>query len=403
MLFFNAVLADGQRRHHHQKLRSSVERRLEERSDLILPIDNTQLHISLGSRGPELPPELQLLADGQQWLVSRRRLSESRNQWLWLEVRQNVTSSLRQERFSQLMLIAAACISILLTALLLRPVLYRGLVLPLNTLIGQLQNVEADTLAQNLPEADLQPQELRPIILAFNQLQQRLALAWQREKDFIDGAVHQLRTPITVISGHAQRLNLQPLPPKSERSVALIASESHRMAEILAVLRDLSRIDAGRLSLQLEPLDADEQLLAAYERCSSAALDRLRLPLPALDPELMFQADRMRLQQCLDALIANALLYSEGHVQLQSEIGDDEVILHVLDSGPGIVCAERELVLARFERGSTSVGTRGTGLGLALVDELVRAMGGDLLIADASGGGADLQLRFSLLTSRSEP
>ena len=72
------------------------------------------------------------------------------------------------------------------------------------------------------------------------------------------------------------------------------------------------------------------------------------------------------------------------------------LVLHVLDQGPGIDASERTSVLQRFKRGTSSAGTRGTGIGLALVDELMRAMDGELQIGDAPGGGADLQLRFRL-------
>ena len=93
-------------------------------------------------------------------------------------------------------------------------------------------------------------------------------------------------------------------------------------------------------------------------------------------------------------LIENALLYSSGVVQLQAEISDEWLVLHVLDQGAGIAEAERPIVMQRFKRGSSSVGTRGTGIGLPLVDGLMRAMSGELLIATTPAGGADVQLRF---------
>ena len=102
----------------------------------------------------------------------------------------------------------------------------------------------------------------------------------------------------------------------------------------------------------------------------------------------------MCLQECLQELIRNALLYSSGSVRLEASAEPDQLVLHVLDQGPGIDESERSLVLQRFKRGSSSAGTRGTGIGLALVDELMRAMDGALMISDAPRGGADLQLRF---------
>ena len=104
----------------------------------------------------------------------------------------------------------------------------------------------------------------------------------------------------------------------------------------------------------------------------------------------------MCLQECLHELIRNALLYSSGTVRLQASEHNSRLVLHVLDQGPGIDPSERALVRQRFKRGTSSAGTRGTGIGMALVDELMRAMDGELQIGDAPGGGADLQLRFRL-------
>jgi signal transduction histidine kinase len=161
-------------------------------------------------------------------------------------------------------------------------------------------------------------------------------------------------------------------------------------------MRDLARIDAGKLVVQLEPLDPGEQLLNTYEGSLSLAQGRVHLPLLGTEPWPALMADPLRVQQCLQELIRNALLYSSSVVQLQVEPLGDWVVLHVLDQGIGIAVSERSLVLQRFKRGSSSTGTRGMGIGLALVDELTHLMGGQLVIAEASGGGADLQLRFRL-------
>ena len=159
---------------------------------------------------------------------------------------------------------------------------------------------------------------------------------------------------------------------------------------------DLARSDAGRLRLELETLDPELVVLDAYERLHSLAPNRLRLA-PSPDAEIpRITADPERLQQCLAALVDNALRYSTGAVHLAVSASADSVILHVRDQGPGIPEAERGQVLERFVRGSTSIGTRGSGIGLATVKLLMEAMQGELLISDAPGGGADLQLRFRI-------
>jgi two-component system, OmpR family, sensor kinase len=230
---------------------------------------------------------------------------------------------------------------------------------------------------------------------AFNQLQARLAEAWQRERRFVDGVAHELRTPITVISSHAQRLQAVP-SQDSSAAVALVAAEAQRLGELISVMLDFARVDAGRLTLAVDDLDPEGLLLEAFERLQGLAPNRLQLA-PSVEGDLpCIRADADRVHQCLAALVDNALRYSDGFVQLGVSASPNGVTLHVRDQGPGISLAERDQVLERFVRGSTASGTQGSGLGLAIVQDLIRAMQAELLIGDAPGGGADVQLRFRI-------
>ena len=216
-----------------------------------------------------------------------------------------------------------------------------------------------------------------------------------RERRFVDGVAHELRTPITVISGHAQSLQAE-LPEASQSKLALIAAEAERLGELVTVMLDLARSDAGRLTLELKALDPELVVLEDYERLLAMAPDRLRLPPPSKGETPRITADPERLQQCIAALVDNALRYSPGIVQLAVTASSDVVSLHVRDQGPGVPEAERAQVLQRFVRGSTAIGTRGSGIGLATVSLLMEAMQGELRIGDAPGGGADMRLRFRL-------
>ena len=272
----------------------------------------------------------------------------------------------------------------------------------MQSLAGDLSRLSADSLGERTLDPVGQSRELQPIVEAFNQLQSRLAEAWQRERRFVDGVAHELRTPITVISGHAQRLQAE-LPAASQAKVALIAAEAERLGQLVTVMLDLARSDAGRLTLELETLDPELVVLDAYERLQSLAPDRLRLAPPFEGEIPRITADAERLQQCLAALVDNALAYSAGAVQLEVSASADVVTLHVRDQGPGIPEGERAQVLERFVRGSTAIGTRGSGIGLATVSLLMEAMQGELLIDDGPGGGADLKLRFRILARPSAP
>jgi signal transduction histidine kinase len=392
---FGSSLADAERLDRHQRLVNQI------RNGLITGALSLPLPQGFDVQAALVPgvscdasPTLRLI-NGSYWLTSRSTLPSLTASNALLEVRQNITASIQSQRRDQLLLIAAAGMSLLLVSLLFRVVLWRGLITPLRSRAGDLSRLSADSLGQRSLDSVGQSCELQPIVDAFNQLQSRLAEAWQRERRFVDGVAHELRTPITVISGHAQSLQAE-LPVASQAKLALIAAEAERLGELVSVMLDLARSDAGRLTLELETLDPELVVLDAYERLQALAPNRLRLA-PSLDAEIPgITADAERLQQCLAALVDNALRYSAGAVRLAVSASDDSVILHVLDQGLGIPEAERSYVLERFVRGSTAIGTRGSGIGLAIVKRLIEAMQGELLICDAVGGGADMQLRFRL-------
>ncbi len=395
LLLVGSAFRSAERQRDHQQLTDAISKELRVSSESNLIEQALGVQVYLLPQGDPQPPQLVSQPDGERWMVSRRWFVLTGDSAL-LEVRQNVTAQLRQDRIDQLLLMATAGVSMLFTSLLLRLVLRRGLVLPIGELRDQLNALEADRLGQQLLDPLRQPEELRPIALAFNGLQGRLAEAWRRERTFVDGVAHELRTPISVISAQAQRLGLAELPHPSAASACLIASESERMGELVRVLLDFARSDSGRLHLEMQAMDPEQLLLEAFDRLLTLAPERIQLGAVSCEDLPQINADSARLHQCLAVLIDNALTYSNGAVVLAADqISEDSVVvLHVLDRGPGIPAAERGVVVQRFQRGSSAIGTRGSGIGLATVTLLMDAMGAELLIADRPGGGADLQLRF---------
>ena len=214
---------------------------------------------------------------------------------------------------------------------------------------------------------------------------------------------HELRTPIAVISAQAQRLMLEGASNASGSAPALMASEADRMGELVRVLMDFARSDSGRLQLQCVDVDPELLLVGVYERLLPLAPSRLQLAPAATQQLPQIQVDLERVHQCLAALVDNALKYSSQLVTLSCDVSQNRVMLHVRDAGPGILPHERDAVLERFARGSSAIGTRGSGIGLATVSMLMQAMNGELVIADHPGGGADLQLRFRLLVPPPAP
>ncbi|MCP9877718.1 sensor histidine kinase KdpD [Cyanobium sp. A2C-AMD] len=408
LLLFNQQLAGLQRTAAHRQLTDQLVAELtskaRESSQLQPLLDaallpGLRLQLLRSASQVAVSPDLDSRG-GQEWLVSQVQLVLADGSRAQLLVEENVSSSVQQERLAFWLLAVAAGVSSLFTSGLLRLVLQRGLVQPLQEFTTQLSATQAPPLASDqIPVAE-QPEELQPIALAFNDLQQRLSVSWERQRSFVDGVAHELRTPITLISGHAQRLLRQPGLEATAPSLRLIQQEAQRMGSLVSDLLDLARQDSGRLQLRRRPILADEALVQVYERLASSSGWRLHLETPAAELPVAM-GDPERLQQCLAALIENALHYSPTPlpVTLAADQQAEALVLHVRDQGPGVDPSERDEIFGRFARGSAAINanSRGSGIGLAVVRLLMEAMGGSVQVADAPGGGADFQLHLPLV------
>jgi signal transduction histidine kinase len=398
------LLADLERRQAHRQLVVAVVDGLTSGNDghaelwRYTPFGLTAWLEPGGSTAPSGPQLLE--SGGQSWMQSRTPVLLPQRGGHTLVVRQNVTSSIARQRTLLLLLLAAAGLASLFTAALLRPVLRRDLVRPIDSLCSRLQAISGLQWVRGpVLSPEEQPQELQPIAESFRALQRRLAAAWKRERTFTDGVAHELRTPITLISGQAQSLLRQPLADEQRRAVVSIAAEARHMTTLVRDLLDLARQDGDRLELQCRPVDPEALMLDAFDRLRPLAPQRLQLvPAGAAVPPEAVQADPDRLLQCISALVDNALAYSIGPVELELCAYPNQVVWHVRDRGPGVQPKERAAIFQRFVRGSAAAhsDSRGSGLGLAVVRLLMEAMGGWVAVAAVPGGGADFQLRLPL-------
>jgi signal transduction histidine kinase len=425
LLGAGSLLAAVDRRLAHQQLVASLAEEFQAAAGptagQIALLRQLGVEVRVEAAAAPQPPRLRR-SGNTIWLTSRTNLQSRGLPARSLLVRQNITAPIERERQLLLLLLAAAGLASLFTSALLREVLRRGLVLPIEAFCRQLERISSPSSRPTLlPEAN-QPSELRPIAASFNEMQRRLADAWNHERIFTDGVAHELRTPITLISGKAQSLLRQSLAPHLRMAVQAIAAEADHMTALVRDLLDLARQDGQRLQLACRPVDPESLLLEAYDRLRPLAPERLRLVIAGNDdgnvagsvagivggdePSLpAVQADPARLLQCVSALVDNALAYSSGAVELELRGSPGQVVWHVRDHGPGVHPGERNLIFGRFARGSAAAGCpkRGSGLGLAVVKLLMEAMGGGVAVAAADGGGADFQLLLPLAGAERGP
>lgn len=204
---------------------------------------------------------------------------------------------------------------------------------------------------------------------------------------------HDLRTPLASIKASVSGLLQRDVKLTAESSDELLRSidtSADRLDRLIGNLLDMSRLEAGVLRPNLQPIGLDEVVPAALSGLDAPA-GRLQTELPDDLPRVL--ADPGLLERALANIVANALRATDAGaepVRLEASKVAASVALRVVDRGPGIRLAEREGVFAPFQRFDDSPGSRGLGLGLAIARGFVEAMGGRLELKDTPGGGATL-------------
>jgi signal transduction histidine kinase/streptogramin lyase len=223
--------------------------------------------------------------------------------------------------------------------------------------------------------------------------------ASQAKTDFLAMVGHEIRTPLTGVMGMAELLGRQPIPEESRRFAEAIRRSGELLLRLIEDLLVWSRIEVGKLAIELRPFDLEALLAHAVEVERPQALRKgLALGL-ALDPRLRrwWLGDPLRIEQIVLNLLHNAVKYTQrGRVDLRADIEGERVVVRVRDTGPGIAAEERERLFRRFERGRTPPAAPGHGLGLAIARELVERMGGTIELTSEPGQGAEFIVRLPL-------
>jgi CheY-like chemotaxis protein len=209
---------------------------------------------------------------------------------------------------------------------------------------------------------------------------------------------HELRTPMNSILGFAQVLDRSELPAQAERSVQHILRAGRHLLQLINEVLDISRIEAGRHELSIEPVRVESVVQEAISLVRPLATQwRVELEPPLADGDPYVRADRQRLVQVLLNLLSNAIKYNRpgGRVRLTCARLDDRLRIRVEDTGAGIPRDSVDQLFTPFVRlGAERTEVEGTGLGLALSQRLAEAMGGSLALEDTGPGGTVFRLEL---------
>ena len=281
-----------------------------------------------------------------------------------------------------------------LLAVLMAALVTRSVVGPLQRLAAAAGAIARGDYNHRVPPQG--PEEVRGVAESFNSMAAQVNATQTAQRDLVANVSHDLKTPLTAISGWSQALldGTAGTPDEQRRAAETIFDEAGRMSRLVNDLLDLARLESGQFQLTQRFLDVG-QVMADVERgLLPRARDReidLSLDLSPTPPVL---GDRDRLVQVFTNLADNALTYtpSGGRVGLAVRAVDGAVEGVVSDTGPGISEEELPRVFERFyrleksrTRGEDS--RRGSGLGLAIVNELVHAHGGRVSVSSRVGQG----------------
>jgi two-component system OmpR family sensor kinase len=238
------------------------------------------------------------------------------------------------------------------------------------------------------PIEDASPDELGQLARAFDRMRLRLAGLEHARREFIANASHELRTPLFSLGGHLELLLDEDLDDSTKREfLGRMREQVDRLTKLAGELLDLSRLDAGRLRVDRDPVDLShvaELLVEEFEARAQGSDHRLA---PEIDGSATGLGDEQRILQVGRALVENALRHTPGGTRVRVRTGRDgeQVSLVVEDDGPGIGPEEAVHVFERFYRGDGTGRASGSGLGLAIARELAEAMQGEIALTSEPG------------------
>ena len=300
------------------------------------------------------------------------------------------------QRTNSALLIAAG--GSVIVAVILGVLLSRQFLRPLAELTDAIGSIQQGKFDQRVPVRT--NDELGELAQAFNQMGEELQRVNQLRRQMTADIAHDLRTPLTVISGYLEGLRDGSLKPTQARFDTLY-QESQLLKRLIEDLRTLSLADAGELNLSLqvvEPLELLEQVKTSFTPLADSQDVRLVTDADPLLPPM--QIDRDRMVQVLGNLVSNSLRFTPagGRITLSARQVDGMLELLVSDTGSGISPEHLQNIFARFYRVNESryQNESESGLGLAIAKSIVSAHAGIILAESVVGQGTTMRIRLPM-------
>jgi two-component system, OmpR family, sensor kinase len=260
---------------------------------------------------------------------------------------------------------------------------------PVEAMRARASQISAETAAQRLPLPDSHDEIFR-LGETLNAMLGRLDEGLRRERRFVADAGHELRTPLALLQTELELALRRPRSPEELEGALRSASEEvDRLTRLAEDLLVLASSEDGALPLRVAELSPRDVLESVAKRFATRAGGHGRGLEVAVQSDTTFTGDRLRLEQAVGNLVDNAFRHGEGSVRLEAGREDGRTVLRVRDEGKGFPPEFLPHAFERFTRADESRPRGGAGLGLAIVDAVARAHGGE---ARVEGSAVEIHL-----------
>lgn len=241
--------------------------------------------------------------------------------------------------------------------------------------------------------------ELGELVDNINNMSLKIGQNEKMKSEFISSVSHELRTPLTAINGWGETILEDPTgdPVQLRRGIRIILSESRRLSTMVEELLEFSKMEDGRFTLRVEQVDLQaefEDAIFTYQELFRQEDIALEYDVGEGDLLPMISGDPERLKQVFCNVLDNASKHGGAGKRITASVAQegDWQVIRVRDYGPGIPEEELPYVKQKFYKGTSKA--RGSGIGLAVCDEIVKLHGGSFTIGNAEGGGAVVTIRL---------
>ena len=301
-----------------------------------------------------------------------------------------VTSTrLRDRQIMQIAMIATGVLLLVVVIVLLSSVYFiHNILVPLGEITEKAKRIAGGTYGIQLQTK--YRDEIGDLADAINELSAKISQNERMQSEFISSLSHELRTPLTAITGWSETiLGDDSLDPDTRRGMKIIAGEAKRLTEMVYELLDFTKLQDGKTTLNMEMSDLEaafEDIVYMYgSRLAQEGITLRYLEHQERIPRIVCDAKRLR--QVFLNILDNAAKHGGDGKKIDASIHYENgyVIIQIRDYGAGIPEDELKLVKKKFYRGTSKA--RGTGIGLAVCEEIVGMHNGKLTLENASGGG----------------